>query len=139
MAEPGPTQVIKVDPDGKYLLVYEGVLSNQQAARLRAELNEFISDPDKPFAVIEGVGRVRLERADPSVAEGYLYAGRDIHRDAITSRNEEIDSLRNVLGQIAALVLPHTRGGLGQNYEGLVQEIKERCYQYGFGVGVPEG
>lgn len=55
-------QVVKIEPGGKYALLFQHQLSNEQAARIKHDLQEFMVS-DQTFVVIAG-GDIRLVRVD---------------------------------------------------------------------------
>lgn len=58
-------QVVKIEPGGKYVLLFPSVITHDVAARLRHDLEEFMTG-GQTFAVIAGAGiqLVRVDEAD---------------------------------------------------------------------------
>lgn len=55
-------QIIKIEPGGKYVLLFQHLLSNADAARIKHDLEEFMTG-DQTFAIIAG-GGVSIVRVD---------------------------------------------------------------------------
>lgn len=55
-------QIVKIEPGGKYVLLFQQRLSRDEAARLQHDLQQFMAG-DQAFAIVAG-GGVSLVRVD---------------------------------------------------------------------------